>query len=81
MSQQALPTTPSNLGDIDAYSFGYRWYPMMTSRAGLALHGEYSMVKTIGAVPLSGQGVGLPPLSTNTPVWSRSLLFGLDFAF
>jgi hypothetical protein len=81
MSQQALPTTPSNLGNIDAYSFGYRWYPMMTSRAGLALHGEYSMVKTIGAVPLSGDGVGLPPLSPDTPVWSRSLLFGLDFAF
>jgi hypothetical protein len=81
MSQQALPSTPSNLGNIDAYSFGYRWYPMMTSRAGLALHTEYSMVKTIGAVPLSGAGVGLPPLSTDTPVWSRSLLFALDFAF
>jgi hypothetical protein len=81
MSQQALPTTPSNLGNIDAYAFGYRWYPMMTSRAGLALHTEYSMVKTIGAVPLSGAGVGLPPLSPNTPVWSRSLLIALDFAF
>jgi hypothetical protein len=81
MSQQALPTTTSNLGNIDAYTFGYRWYPMMTSRAGLALHGEYSMVKTIGTVPLSGQGVGLPPLLPDTPVWSRSLLFGLDFAF
>ncbi len=81
MSQQALPSTPSNLGNIDAYSFGYRWYPMMTSRAGLALHTEYSMVKTIGTVPLSGAGVGLPPLSPATPVWSRSLLFALDFAF
>ena len=81
MSQQALPATPSNLGNIDAYSFGYRWYPMMTSRAGLALHTEYSMVKTIGTVPLSGAGVGLPPLSTATSVWSRSLLFALDFAF
>ena len=81
MSEQALPSTPSNLGNIDAYSFGYRWYPMMTSRAGLALHTEYSMVKTIGAAPLSGQGVGLPPLLADTPVWSRSLLFALDFAF
>ena len=81
MSQQALPTTPSDLGNIDAYSFGYRWYPMMTSRTGLACHTEYSIVKTIGAVPLSGAGVGLPPLSQGTPVWSRSLLFALDFAF
>ena len=81
MSQQALPSTPSNLGNIDAYTFGYRWYPMMTSRAGLALHTEFSMAKTLGAAPLSGAGVGLPPLSTDTPVWARSLLFALDFAF
>jgi hypothetical protein len=81
MSQQALPSTPSNLGNIDAYTFGYRWYPMMHSRAGLALHTEFSMAKTLGAAPLSGAGVGLPPLSTDTPVWARSLLFALDFAF
>jgi hypothetical protein len=81
MSRQALTTTPTNLGNIDAYTFGYRWYPMMTSRAGLAWHTEYSMVKTLGAVPLSGLGVGLPPLSPATAVWSRSLLLALDFAF
>jgi len=81
MSQQAFPSTPSNLGNIDAYTFGYRWYPMMTSRAGLALHTEFSMAKTLGWAPLSGAGVGLPPLSTDTPVWARSLLFALDFAF
>jgi hypothetical protein len=81
MSQQAFASTPSNLGNIDAYTFGYRWYPMMTSRAGLAVHSEFSMAKTIGNVPLSGLGVGLPPLSPATAVWSRSLLFALDFAF
>ena len=81
MSRQALATTQSNLGNIDAYSFGYRWYPFMTSRAGLAWHTEYSVVKTQGAVPLSGNGVGLPPLSVGAAVWSRSLLFALDFAF
>lgn len=81
MSQQPLDGTPSDLGNIDAYTFGFRWYPMMTSRAGLAVHSEYSMAKTIGNVPLSGLGSGLPPLSPATPVWSRSLLFGLDFAF
>ncbi len=81
MSQQAFPSTPGNLGNIDAYSFGYRWYPMMTSRAGLAIHSEFSMAKTIGNVPLSGLGVGLPPLSQATAVWSRSLLFAVDFVF
>lgn len=81
MSQQALPSTPSNLGNIDAYTIGYRWYPMMTSRAGLALHTEFAMAKTLGAAPLSGAGAGLPPLSTDTPVWARSLLLALDFAF
>jgi hypothetical protein len=54
---------------------------MMTSRTGLALHTEFSMAKTLGAAPLSGAGVGLAPLSTDTRVWSRSLLFALDFAF
>jgi hypothetical protein len=81
MQQQALASTPSSLGNIDAYSFGYRWSPFMYSRAGLALHGEYSITKTVGGVPLSGDGVGLPPASPGTAVWSGSLLFALDFAF
>src|SRR5712671_1408208 len=42
MSQQAIPGTPSNLGDIDNYVFGYRYNPFMTSRAGFAFHNEYS---------------------------------------
>jgi len=99
MSRQAFPSTPvaagapsmpGNLGDIDAYSVGYRWYPIMFSRAGLAFHNEFSLVKTAGAIPLSGNGVGLPPLTllpaqcTATRcngVWSQSILVGLDFDF
>jgi hypothetical protein len=81
MSNQALPTTPENLGNIDAFTFGYRWYPIMFSRAGLAVLGELSFTKTIGTVPLSGDGVGLDPLSPDTPVKSTSLLLALDFAF
>lgn len=81
MQQQALASTPSTLGNIDAYSFGYRWSPFMYSRAGLAFHGEYSLTKTVGGVPLSGDGVGLPPSSPSTNVWSSSLMFALDFAF
>ena len=62
MQTQALPTNPSNLGNIDAYSVGYRWMPIMFSRAGLAWHNEYSITRSVGIVPLSGDGVLLPPL-------------------
>jgi len=81
MSQQALSTNPGNQSNIDAYSIGYRWYPIMFSRAGLAFHNEYSITKSIGIVPLSGDGVGLPPLAANGKVWSGSLLIGFDFDF
>lgn len=79
MSRQALPTNPGNLGNINAYSVGYRWYPFMFSRAGLAFDNEYSIVKTNGAGPLSGLGVA--PMSSSAPVWSSSAFIGLDFAF
>lgn len=81
MSRQALPANPKHLGNIDAFTFGTRWYPIMFSRAGLAVLGELSFTKTIGAPPLSGAGVGLPPLSPDTPVRSTSLLLALDFDF
>jgi len=86
MDTQAVPGTPGNQSNIDAYSVGYRWYPIMFSRAGLAFHNEYSIVKSIGIVPLSGDGVGLPPLTTlplgnNGKVWSGSLFIGFDFDF
>jgi len=81
MSQQSLSATPSKLGNIDAFTFGYRWYPIMYSRAGLALVGELSFTKTTGTVPLSGDGVGLDPLSPSTAVRSTSVLLALDFDF
>jgi hypothetical protein len=67
MAQQALPSTAGNVGNIDAYSVGYRWYPIMFSRAGLAFHNEYSIVKT--------QTGGA------SRVWSSSVLVGLDIDF
>ncbi|HEX2712627.1 MAG TPA: hypothetical protein VHM88_10430, partial [Candidatus Acidoferrales bacterium] len=88
MAQQAFPAAPvapgapsipENQGNIDAYSAGFRWYPIMFSRAGVAWHTEYSFVKSIGIAPLSGTGVA--PSSPATRVWSNSLLFGFDFAF
>ena len=81
MSRQADPATPKSLGNIDAFTFGYRWYPIMFSRAGLAMLRELSFTKTIGTVPLSGDGVGLDPLNPGTAVRSTSVLLGLDFDF
>ena len=70
MSQQALPTNLSTFGNIDAYTVGYRWYPIMTSRAGFAFHNEYSWFRQRGASPV-----------TATDLTSNSLFFGFDFAF
>lgn len=81
MSRQALSSIPADLGNINAYSVGYRWYPFMYSRIGLAWHNEFSITKTIGGVPLSGGGIGQPPATPNTPVWSQSVMLGFDFAF
>jgi hypothetical protein len=82
MAQQAFPSTPAapgaptipgNLGNIDAYSVGFRWYPIMFSRAGLAWHSEYSIVLSTGIDPLNS--------NATTRVRSNSLFIGLDFAF
>jgi len=70
MSQQADPATPSNLGNVDALTAGFRWYPIMFSRAGLAWHVEYSVANT--------QGAALDPA---LKVRSSSLMVGLDFDF
>jgi hypothetical protein len=80
MSRQALPGNPSNLGNIDAYSIGYRWYPIMFSRGGLAFHNEYSITKTQGTAPQSGTSTG-SLFDPSASVWSNSLLAGFDFAF
>jgi hypothetical protein len=70
MSQQAIPGTPSNLGDIDNYVFGYRYNPFMNNRAGFAFHNEYSWIRQRGTSPV-----------TATDLSSNSLLVGMDFDF
>jgi hypothetical protein len=70
VSQQALTTNPSNLGNIDMYTIGYRYYPIMTSRAGFALHNEYSWFHQRGTSPVTG-----------TDLTNSSLLLGFDFDF
>jgi hypothetical protein len=69
MSQQAIPGTPSNLGDIDNYVFGYRYMPIMNSRAGFAIHNEYSWIRQRGTAP------------DGTDLASSSVLLGFDFDF
>jgi hypothetical protein len=74
MSQQAFSTNPSNMGDVDALTFGFRYYPFVNTRAGFAFHNEYSIVWQRNA--FFSPTTGLP-----TGLTSSSLLFGLDFAF
>jgi len=76
MSQQAFtgdgvnPANPSNLGNTDTLTFGFRYYPFISSRAGFAYHTEYAISRMRGASPV-----------TNTDLTNSSLLFGFDFAF
>jgi len=60
----------SNFGNIDVLTFGYRYYPFISSRAGFAFHNEYSLLRQRGVSPVNGLDV------TNS-----SLLVGFDFAF
>ena len=69
MSQQADPTAASNLGDVDAYTFGYRYMPFMNARAGFAWHNEYSWVRARGMAP------------DGTDLSTSSLMLGFDFDF
>src|SRR3989449_680302 len=81
MSTQGDPATPKTLGDADAIALGFRYYTVMISRDGMALHGEFAMTRTTGMAPLSGDGSGVDPADPATKVWSRSLLLAFDFAF
>jgi hypothetical protein len=70
MSQQVFATNPGNLGNVDTLTFGMRYYPFISSRAGFAYHAEYAISRIRGASPV-----------TFTDVTSSSLLGGIDFDF
>ena len=70
MSQQVFSTNPSNLGNTDVLTFGMRYYPFISSRAGFAYHAEYAIIRQRGASPV-----------TSTDLTSSSLLLGMDFDF
>ena len=82
MSQQALPVVPgvpftpgvsvpsSSFGNMDVLTFGWRYYPFISSRAGFAFHNEYAISRQRGTSPINGLDLTF-----------SSLLFGFDFAF
>lgn len=70
MSRQVFATNPANLGNEDVLTFGYRYYPFISSRAGFAFHNEYAIKTQRGAAPVSG-----------LDLITSSLLIGFDFAF
>ena len=72
MSRQANPTLAAlpNLGNVDSFTIGYRWYPIMFSRAGLAFHNEYSQAKT-----------GNTSILSNSDQTARSVMIGFDFDY
>ena len=70
MSRQANPNIAHNLGNLNQWTIGYRWYPFMSTRAGLAWVQEYSRINNIAAAPLSG-----------TDDLHSSYLMGFDFDF
>ncbi len=70
MSQQSTPGTASDFGNISTYTLGFRYNPIMTSRAGFAYHAEYNWLHWDGASPV-----------TQTNINSSELLLGFDFDF
>jgi hypothetical protein len=70
MSRQALASVPGDLGNIDVLTFGYRYYPFISSRDGFAFHNEYSILRQRGVSPV-----------TSRDLTSSSLFLGFDFIF
>lgn len=70
MSRQAIPSLMPNLGNVDSFTIGYRWYPIMFSRAGLAFHNEYAQAKT-----------GNTSILSNSDQTVRSVMIGFDFDY
>jgi hypothetical protein len=70
MAQQANPSIRSDAGNLDSWTVGYRWYPIMNPRAGLAWVQEYGQVLNAGAAPISGRDDR-----------TNSFLMGFDFDF
>lgn len=70
MSRQANPTIPGNRGNLETWTAGYRFYPIMSPRAGLAWVQEFSRIDFAAAAPVSGKDD-----------MRNSYLMGFDFDF
>jgi hypothetical protein len=70
MSRQVFATNPGNFGNEDVLTFGWRYYPFISSRSGFAFHNEYAILRRRGAAPVTG-----------LDLTSSSLLAGFDFDF
>jgi hypothetical protein len=69
MTQQGNDANASNLGNVNALTFAMRWYPTMNSRAGIAIHPEFSRVTSKGT------------FGTGQDLTTSSAFIGVDFAF
>jgi hypothetical protein len=93
MAQQGIPlgtvvTEPNgtttkiagNTGNLDALTFGIRWYPFMTTRLGFAVNPEYSVIRSRGVSNnlFAGNYSGS---FNNEDVTSSSTFLGLNFEF
>lgn len=70
MSRQGNPAIRANAGNLDTWTVGYRWYPIMNPRAGLAWVQEYSRILNAGAAPVSKKDD-----------IANSIFMGFDFDF
>jgi len=80
MSQQGNPLNPGNMGNLDALTFGIRWYPFMNTRVGFAINPEYSVVRSRGVGNNLFAGFYGPSFN-NADVTSSSIFLGFNFEF
>ncbi len=69
MSRQPINTLPSDYGNVDVFTAGYRYYPFINSRAGFAWHIEFSALKSTKTA------------DSGADQYNRSFFTGFDFAF
>ena len=69
MSRQPVSDLPSDFGNVDVFTVGYRYYPFINSRAGFAWHIEFSTLKSTKTA------------DSGADQRSNSFFTGFDFAF
>jgi hypothetical protein len=89
VQQQAVPngttlndgiTVFNNSGNLDALTFGVRWYPFMTTRVGFAVNPEYSVVRSRAITNNLFAGSWTPTFG-NRDATSSSIFLGLNMEY